>query len=63
MILWETHLLIRSEQNSIDRVLTTDSQCINYVPIKKGSMIVKDPIDQTSNMYIATRYYIMVSTE
>ena len=36
MILWETHLLIRSEQNSIDRVLTTDSRCINYVPIKNG---------------------------
>ena len=63
MILWDTHLFIRSEQYSIDRVLTTDSQCINDVPITKRSMIVKDPIDQTSNMYIATYYHIMVSTE
>ena len=40
MILWDTHLFIRSEQYSIDRVLTTDSQCINDVPITKRSMIV-----------------------
>ena len=36
MIVWDTHLFIRSEQYSIDPMLTADSRCINDVVIKNG---------------------------